>query len=77
MGSEAVTVVDTKTVVSWGVCTQSSKGRRSMLPVAYAFDLEAAAAAFLSRDGNCSRLFKVHHIPADQSFTVYGLAAMS
>jgi hypothetical protein len=48
-----------------------------MLPVAYAFDLEAAAAAFLSRDGNCSRLFKVHHIPADQSFTVYGLAAMS
>jgi hypothetical protein len=45
-----------------------------MLPAAYSFDLEAEAA-FLSKGGNCVRLCKVHHIPADISFTVYGLAA--
>lgn len=68
-----LTVVDMKTVVSWGVCTQSSKGARNMLPVAYSFDLEAEAT-FLSKVGNCSRLCKVHHILAEASFTVYRLA---
>lgn len=74
MGSEDLTVVDMKTVVSWCVCTQSSKWGRNMLPVAYSFDLEAEAA-FLSKVGNCSRLCKVHHILAEVSFTAYGLAA--
>jgi hypothetical protein len=60
VGSEAYTVVGTKTIVSWGVCTQSSKGGRNILPVAYSFDLEAEAA-LLSKVGNCSRLCKVHH----------------
>jgi hypothetical protein len=69
VGSEALTVVDTKTVVSWGVCsTQSIK------PVAYSFDQEPEAA-FLSKVVNCSRLYKVHHIAADLSFTVYELVA--
>ena len=68
MGSEAHTVVDMKTAVSWCVCTQSSKKGRNMLPVAYSFDLEADAATFLSKVGNCSRLCTVHHFPEDLSF---------
>jgi len=70
VGSEDLTVVDMKTVVSWGVCTQSSKEGRNMLPVAYSFELEAEVA-FLSKLGNCSRLCKVHHVLAEVSFTVW------